>query len=294
MVDFWHHNSFPLVSTYKKRLPIHTEAIKALKTAVLSTSIGNIYLRKRRYVMLRLFEITGARRLEIRELTVQSVIDASQMEVPALKLLTVKRSDEHYRMVPISRTDLDFLLEFIKINRARIIRKKGGNAVDDGFLLINEKTGKQIRSNTLTQEISLLAKTAKLTGQTCGHMFRHRFITKLFVTLIERHKLNNKDEFRQALLDESTFKRVVQEFTGHLSKESVDRYIELAFMEVGDFGKAYDAVKTKSAVDAAQSNIDRLDEELASGTISQSEHIEKMKFLVLALQKDLSGAVSTP
>lgn len=125
-------------------------------------------------------------------------------------------------------------------------------------------------------------------------MFRHRFITKLFVTLIERHKLNNKDEFRQALLDESTFKRVVQEFTGHLSKESVDRYIELAFMEVGDFGKAYDAVKTKSAVDAAQSNIDRLDEELASGTISQSEHIEKMKFLVLALQKDLSGAVSTP
>lgn len=197
-------------------------------------------------------------------------------------------------MVPISRTDLDFLLEFIKINRARIIRKKGGNAVDDGFLLINEKTGKQIRSNTLTQEISLLAKTAKLTGQTCGHMFRHRFITKLFVTLIERHKLNNKDEFRQALLDESTFKRVVQEFTGHLSKESVDRYIELAFMEVGDFGKAYDAVKTKSAVDAAQSNIDRLDEELASGTISQSEHIEKMKFLVLALQKDLSGAVSTP
>lgn len=289
VISYWHHNALPVRSPYKKRLPIHSKVVTSLKEAVLKISGNNMYLRKRRYVMLKLLEITGARRLEIAELTVQSVLDAGRMAIPCLKLMTAKR-DSHYRLVPISRTDLDFLTDFIKINRARLIKKKGGKNVDDGYLLISERSGKKLRTNTLTQEMAILRNAAGITESACAHMFRHRFITKIFVALIEQHRINNKDEFRQRMIDEESLQQIVQEWTGHMNKDSLKRYLNLAFVEIAEFQKSYDAVRMKIAVDSAQENIDQIDREFADGLISTQDLVQKLKYLMQSVREDISNA----
>lgn len=292
-ISYWHHNSLPKHSTFKKRLPIHSQDITKLRQAVLTASEGNMYLRKRRYVMLKLLEITGARRIEVAELTVQSVLAAAKMEVPCLKLMTAKRPTPHFRLVPISRIDLDFLIDFIKINRSRIIKKKAGKGLDDGYLLISDTTGKKLNSNTITQELSILRNTAGITGSACAHMFRHRFITKLFVALLEQHKINNKDEFRQRMIDEETLKQIVQEWTGHISKDSVARYLNLAFVEIAAFAKSYDTVRVKLALDSAQTDIDHMDEDLKLGAISATDLVEKIKGFLTSLRDDITNSKVT-
>lgn len=55
-------------------------------------------------------------------------------------------------------------------------------------------------------------------------MFRNRFITKLFVALIEQHEFENPDSFRRALLDTETIKQKIQQWTGHANLSSLDVY----------------------------------------------------------------------
>ena len=89
--------------------------------------------------MLLLLEATGARRTEVAYLTVDDVLAASKMKKPMLRIRTVKRSadEEDYRLLPISRTDIERLATFIRINRAAVIRKICGSSNDDGRLLIS-------------------------------------------------------------------------------------------------------------------------------------------------------------
>ncbi|AGU58979.1 hypothetical protein N175_12215 [Vibrio anguillarum M3] len=65
-------------------------------------------------------------------------------------------------------------------------------------------------------------------------MFRHRFITKLFISLIKEFNASNKSELRLALLDGSIFKKKVQQYTNHKRLDSLDHYIDLAFSEFAD------------------------------------------------------------
>jgi len=283
----WYHRSFPTPDPLKERLPISTKLIEQLQDAVSKCSRSS-YLRKRRYTMLKLLEITGGRRSEIAALTVESVIEASKMQMPLLKLLTVKgrKGRDSYRYVPISRHDVEYLLEFIEKNRRSIIRKTCGHANDDGYLLVSETTGKKLRPNTLTQEVSMLKKQAGIEQQACPHMFRHRFLTKLLVALIEQHNFENEDDFRKALLDSNILKQKLLEYSGHRRLSSIDRYIHLAFEEVASYKKTYDAVRARCAIDSFKASLAQVAHELEDGA-APTESIRQLLKLTDALTKDL-------
>jgi len=287
-VKYWHHRAFPTPDPKKRRLPISTHNIEKLRNAILPAS-KSVFLRKRRYVMIKLLEITGGRRTEVDEVTVKSIRQASCMAEPMLRLSTVKGGDE--RLIPIASHDLVFLLEFIDKNRSRIIRKTCGKENDDGFLLISETTGQKLEPNTITQEIHLLAKAAQILIKICPHMFRHRFITKLFVALIEQHHILNPDAFRSALLDMESLKQKVQECLGVINIESLDPYIHLAFDEVTGFKKTYNLILISSAIDSFRSTLRQILTELKSGSsfIDAQQHLIN---LLNALDTDLERARS--
>lgn len=282
---FWHHPSFPTPDPIRKRSPIDTETIKKLREAVLPTS-GSIFQRKRRYVMLKLLEITGGRRAEVALLTVESVRAASKMTEPLLKLITLKRRVETYRMIPVEKHDLAFLIEYIEKNRSRVVRRTLGLESDKGTVLVSETTGNPLAANTITQEVSLLAKAAGITVQTCPHMFRHRFVTKLFVALIEQHELENSDQFRKTLLDSAKMKQKIQQWTGHSTIESLAHYIDLAFDEVGSFAKTYRTVLSRLSLHSLAGTLTQIKEEMRQG-MSPSEASDYLERVIKSLEVDL-------
>jgi len=284
---YWHHRSFPTPDPKVKRLPISTDAIKKLWGIVQSSS-KSIFVRKRRYVMLKLLEITGGRRSEIALLKIKDILNASEMTTPFLKIRTLKKRGgiEVYREIPIARHDIAYLIEFVEKNRQRVIRTTCGKSNDEGYLLVNENTGKKIQANTVTQEVSILAKAAGLKEKICPHMFRHRFITKLFVALIEQHNFENLEDFRRALLDKEALKQKVQQWTGHSNLDSLDIYIHLAFDEVTTFKKTYNVVQTMQIIESFKHTLDQIEGELFNG-VPPKLVVENLKNLVDALQNDL-------
>lgn len=281
---YWHHRSFPTSDPRKRRLPIDGGTLTKLQDAVVPAS-GSIYLRKRRYVMLRLLEITGARRSEVARLTVDSVLEAADMDRPMLKLTTMKKggNKEYVRFVPILRHDIEFLKEFIEKNRRLVVKKTCGLSHDQRFVLVSETTGERLRSNTITQEIRMLRLQAKVATKACAHMFRHRFITKLFVALIEQHEIQNTDDFRKALLDNEQLKQEVREITGHTRLESLDQYIHLAFAEITNFRKSVDMASAKQLIQSLVSSLRQVQYELKkdSSTIESVGRVDR--FLSSAL-----------
>lgn len=281
--QYWHHRSFPTPDPKKRRLPIDSGTIAKFHEAVKPAS-NTLFIRKRRYVMLRLLEITGARRSEVAMLTVDSVKEAALMERPMLKFSTMKKggNKEHVRFIPILQHDLVFLQEFIEKNRRGVMRRTCGHAHDDGFVLVSETTGKKLRANTITQEMRILRLQAKVAAKACAHMFRHRYITKLFVALIEQHEIQNSDEFRKALLDSEGLKREIREYTGHSRIESLDPYIHLAFEEVTKFRKTVNLVNAKQLLNSLVCSFRQVQLELARD--SSTEAVARIdRFLSSAL-----------
>lgn len=255
--SYWHHHSFPHPEPPTRRLPINSKNIAKLIEAIPEVS-STTFQRRRRFILVRLLEITGARRIEIANIKVEDIYNAKIMKQnPVLKVCTAKRrrGKEEYRYLPISSIDLELIVNFIQKFRYRVIKRTVGINGDLGYLLVSETTGLKLATETLTNELLLLAKAAKIEEQVCAHMFRHRFITKLFVALIEQHQYNNRDDFRRALLDGETLKRKIQEYTGHTSISSLEPYIHLAFDEVANFGTTLDLIKVRLAVESLQSNL---------------------------------------
>ena len=284
---YWHHRSFPTPDPKNKRLPISTDMVDQLRKSVESAS-GSIYQRKRRYSMLKLLEVTGGRRSEIAALTVESVYEASRMQEPALKLITAKKPGgrEEFRYIPIPSHDVAFLVEFIEKNRRRIIRKTIGHKNDDGYFLVSETTGRKLEPNTITQEVAILTNAAGIKEKSCPHMFRHRFITKLFVSLIEQHRFENHDDFRRAMLDIETIKQKIQQWTGHTNLSSLDVYINLAFEEVANFKKIYNTVSLRRVVDSFKVSVDQVRHELLNGTSPNEVSYQLLK-MIEAFDADL-------
>lgn len=286
-LSYWHHRAFPTPDPKNKRLPISSDNITKIRD-VIHLSSGSTFQRKRRYAMIKLLEITGGRRSEVASITVESVYQASRMHEPMLKLMTAKKRGgrEEFRYVPIFSHDIAFLLEFIEKNRRRIVRATCGVDNDDGYVLISETTGRKLQPNTVTQEVAILAKAAGIKEKSCPHMFRHRFITRLFVALIEQHQFENTDDFRHALLDTETIKQKIQQWTGHANLSSLDVYINLAFEEATNFKKTYNIVSTRRAVDSLKANLAQLQLELRNGA-SPVEVSHQLLKLVDAFDDDL-------
>lgn len=215
--------------------------------------------------MLMMLEVTGGRRGEIASLTVNSVMTAKTMKNPMLELITLKRRTPHSRKIPIPSPDLDMLISFIEKQRYHSLRKTLGSRSDHGYVFVSETNGYPIKAQTLSQEIYLLAKTAGIDEKAHAHMFRHRFITKLFVALIEQHNFENVDNFRRALLDTESMKQKIQQWTGHTNPASLEIYINLAFEEVSNFKKTYDTISLHRVVVSVRNRIAIIRDEINSG-----------------------------
>lgn len=287
-INFWHHSSFPTPSPARKRLPVSADVISSLRTAVACNS-SSVYQKKRRYIMLKLLEITGGRRSEVAALTVNSVLTALASAPPMLEIITVKGrgGQTKTRLVPISRHDLVLLKEFIDKNRAIVIRKTCGKHSDQGFLLVSETTGHALQPNTITQEVSYLARVAGIEDRVSPHMFRHRFITKLFVALIEQHRFENSDAFRRALVSTEDFKRKVLEWTGHRNILSLEPYLHLAFHEIAGVDTTERLVLARVAMDSFASNLEVVEAELEQGE-DPKRAATRIRNLLSALRSDIS------
>lgn len=289
-VAYWDHPSFPNPDPLKKRMPIATANIEDMRKSVFSVST-TAHQRARRHTILKLLEVTGARRGEIALMKAESVKHAERMEHPMLKIPTLKKRGEalRYRYVPISRADLSFIAQYTDIHRRSVVRRSLKRNHDHGFLLVSGRTGEPLAAGTITQEIGILRKAAGIQQKACPHMFRHRFLTKLFVALIEQHKTENRDDFRRLLLDSEQFKTKVAEWTDHASIESLDRYIDLAFDEIGNYKKVYSLANAGLVLD---SFIGTIDAELDAVNAGEQPILilGRMKIHLEKLRADLANA----
>lgn len=286
----YHHPAFPTPSPKKKRTPVSSSTIESLRGAVAENSCSS-HQRMRRHCTLRLLEITGARRGEVVLLPVGSLRAANTMQHPMLLLPTLKKRTENLpeRYVPISRADLLFLLQYADVHRRSVIRRLRKGEPDHGILLVSERTGLPLAPNTVTQEIHELASAAGIDQKVCPHMFRHRFITKIFVALIEQHKIENADHFRRLLLDGEELKLKVAEWTGHSSLLSLERYISLAFDEVANFQRIYDLTNVGTALDSFVGLIDIEVQAIAAGE-SPAMVAQRLKAYAEQIRREIASS----
>ena len=245
----WVHECVPRHRKTRRRQPISTSAVNRLYEANVTLNATPLVSR-RRYIMLRLLEITGGRRIEISQIKVKDIEEA--IKTGELKLFSAKQSrHEAYRFVPVTQTDLKDLQSFIKHYRQRVIRKTIGHTNDHSMLFINNDNGLPLEIDTLGTEFYLLRKAAGIIDEeACLHAFRHRYITNIFRNLIRSHRYQSEGDLRTALLSTETLKLKVMEWTGHSNIDSLDRYIHLAFEAESNFQTTMNIIKGKNVIDS--------------------------------------------
>lgn len=288
----WTHHSFPIPDPKDRRFSISSESIAKLLDAVAESS-SSPFLTKRRYVMLRVLEITGGRRSEVAAVTVENVRLASKMTDPMLRLLSAKRrgGEESFRYVPIARHDLAFLLEYIEVNRRRIVRLTCGAARDDGVLLVSERSGRGLRPNTITAEVARLAKDAGLIERAHPHMFRHRFALREMAAMAEQNASEHPGDFRRGLIDGEAMKLKLSQLLGQTSPESADAYLRDTLTEFTNFSRTYDAAKFQLVITSAKGALKLLEREIESNTLTR-QTLGKIRSFLGALESDIDLAVT--
>jgi site-specific recombinase XerD len=239
------------------------------------------FTQERVKVLLMLLEHTGARIGEVSLVKVSDIADALQNEKGLLKLKTLKKRKNSERFVPVGKEVLKQINMFIKIYRSKIIRKKLIKEKDHGFLFVNEKTGKKINTNSLSNDFNRITKELKLDNKICAHMFRHRFITNVFINLIKQYDVENKQGLRNALLDLNTLKAHVQELTGHKNIKSLDTYIHLAKSELANMPEILNKLEIQREKDGVEFRQRQLLNMLKTGEIRTEEYITEIEKLQL-------------
>lgn len=122
------------------------------------------------------------------------------MENPTLRIRTLKRKSDNidYRYIPVNKVDFNEINSYIKIYRSKVIKNTIGKINDEGYLLINENTGKEILPITISNEINKIRKAAGIEENVCAHMFRHRFESiekekQRLLSLLKNKEITNKE-----------------------------------------------------------------------------------------------------
>ena len=282
--SYLHHHSLHVSGTrYNTRDPIPSEHIKLLRDSANKIHPSR-HLQLRRNLVISLLEHTGARRSEIIEITVSDIRNAMNMSFPLLRLRTLKRGTYSERFIPISRVVLSEAKKYIQF--ARRISLRNFKDTDHDRLFVQEKTGKPLGACSITNEMIQLRSHAGIEEKVCAHMFRHAFITNLFVLLIKRHKFKQKDDFRSALLNSKKFLYDVMLWTGHKDPLSVERYIHLAFAKLDgyeDIVSSAHIIRTNRIYDQAE---ELLLNALKNG-MPVDEYVRELEKLKQLRQEDL-------
>lgn len=237
------HRSFTFARREHKRDPITNEDIEKLTTAN-RHSKSSAFVRERRACLLDLFEATGARRDEIQNVSTDDIIDALDHPEHKLTLITLKGGGEiKKREVPVPLMILRRIRTHIRKARAAIIAAHYKLGADHRQLFISERTGKALSGQTLTNEIGHLRKLAGISHQVCLHMYRHAFITKKILKLLNDNQIRNDDEFRKNLIDINTFIKEIQQETGQIDGSSVEHYINWAFRDLASYDETIKSVR---------------------------------------------------
>ncbi len=249
--------------------------IEIMYKNVLQTNESN-FVQKRNRIILKLLKITGSRVGEIALLTVQDIENVFTEDKPTLKMRTLKRRDRlvDYRYVPVNKSDFNEIGTYIKIYRSKTIENTIDKANDKGYLLISENTGKAILPVTITNEIR---KAAGIEENICAHMFRHRFITNLFIQLIKQYDIQNKDQFRHSLMDLENLKVYIQKAIGHKNVNSLDNYIDIAKSEITNMDKVVDNLLEEKNTQAIEKEKQRLLTMLKNRETSTIEYIKQIE-----------------
>ncbi len=184
-----------------------------------------------------------------------------------------------YRYVPVNKADFNEIATYIKIYRSKIIKNTVGKTNDEGYLLISENTGKAILPVTITNEINKIRKVAGIEENVCAHMFRHRFITNLFIQLIKQYDIQNKDQFRNSLMDLENLKVYIQQATGHKNVNSLENYIDIAKSELTNMNNVVDNLLEERNTEAIEKEKQRLLIMLKNKEISTTEYIKQIEKL---------------
>lgn len=279
-VDYLYHFCFPNKEPDKKRSPISLNNIERMYESINKTT-QSIFVQKRNRVILKLLEVTGARVGEISLLKVEDIENIFKMENPTLKIRTLKRKGDNidYRYIPVNKVDFNEINSYIKIYRSKVIKNRIGKINDEGYLLINENTGKTILPITISNEVNKIRKAAGIEENVCAHMFRHRFITNLFIQLIKQYDIQNKDQFRNNLMDLENLKVYIQQATGHKNVSSLDHYIDIAKSELTNMDLVVDSLqqeKNKESIDKEKKRLLRM---LKNKEITTKEYINMIEIL---------------
>lgn len=110
-------------------------------------------------------------------------------------------------------------------------------------------------------------------------MFRHRFITNLFIQLIKQYDIQNKDQFRNSLMDLENLKVYVQQATGHKDVNSLDNYIDIAKSELTNMDNIENDLLEESNIISIEKEKRRLLNMLKNKEINTKEYIKLIENL---------------
>ncbi|MBK5010523.1 tyrosine-type recombinase/integrase [Pseudomonas sp. S60] len=74
-------------------------------------------------------------------------------------------------------------------------------------------------------------------------MYRHAFITKRILKLLNENQIRNNDEFRKSLIDINTFIEEIKQETGQIDASSVEHYINWAFRDLARYDETIKSVR---------------------------------------------------
>lgn len=260
-----HHASLPTGSVKKSRRPVTSREIQALREAAEAVAAEllesgrkrrklALFVLQRRLLCIRVLESAPPRRGEVASLRVSAIRRAATMSEPSLEMTLLKGGAETTREVPVTRSLVRALLNFDEMERQPLLNRL--KMADHDFLFVSAVTGEPLDWDSITQDIRFLARRAGLPHAVTPHMFRHRFITKLFVDLIQLHDLKDEDSLRRLLLSSEDLLIKVKEWTGHRSIDSLRVYIHEAFHVVSGLKRSLDLVRLKLAVESLASSIE--------------------------------------
>ncbi|KTT38871.1 integrase [Pseudomonas oryzihabitans] len=284
----WRHHSFSSGESGEKRKPIAHRTVKDLRDAANKLPTSD-HIAARTQLILSMLENIGCRRGELAEVLVESVLEAMAMKYPSLKMVTLKRGRPHLRTVPITRMLLNEIYNYIVLYRVEII-DRCLNGKDHGFLLVAETTGKPYSPDSITNEIRLLRKKAGISEPATAHLFRHAFITNLFVLMIERHRLKDENSFKNQFISDTFFKHQILQLTGQKTLTALDNYINIAFARINNYTASVSAADLLRIHRQFDDYFDRLLSDYTDGRISKEKFHSALATLRAARDADYEGA----
>ncbi|MBD9504602.1 site-specific integrase [Pseudomonas sp. PDM17] len=277
------HHSFGPNARTRTRNPITPERTNMLRVAAADLT-NSSHIKYRRSLSISLLEHTGCRIGELTETTTADIYNAIRMKHPKLRMVTFKQGGIVERLVPVTKMLLSEAIKYIELYRSATIRRFLKS--DHGLLFVSDTTGKPLSSRYLSNEFGTLRHHAKIEEQACAHMFRHAFITNLFIELITRYEIENTSTFKHKLFLNAIFFAEIRELTGHKDPWSLVPYIHLAFKQISGFSKVMASINRSKVIDTFDQKHDELLQQLKHG-MPVAEYIRQYAELVRLRDEDL-------